>query len=89
MPTIERAKGKRYRWQIGEAPLDQVANVEKKMPRSYISRDGFAITDAARDYLAPLIEGEAYPDYRRGLPRYVRLKNTPVARKLRRRFKVS
>lgn len=88
MPCIERGKGKRYSWRIGEAPLEAVANVEKMMPRSYISRDGFAITAAAREYLAPLILGEAYPDYRAGLPRYVRLKNTSVARKLKKRFRV-
>ena len=89
MPSIQRGKGKRYSWRVGEAPLAEVANVEKKMPRSFISRDGFAITEAAREYLAPLIAGEAYPDYRGGLPSYVRLKNTPVPRKLRKRFRVT
>jgi hypothetical protein len=87
MPAIVRGKGKRYRWSIGEAPLANVANVEKKMPRSYITRDGFGITEAAREYLAPLIAGEAYPAYRDGLPDYVRLKNEPVRRKLRQRFR--
>ncbi|WP_439107276.1 6-phosphofructokinase [Congregibacter sp.] len=89
MPSIIRGKGKRYSWRIGEAPLDQVANVEKKMPRSFISRDGFGITDAAREYLQPLIQGEAYPDYRKGMPQYVRLKNELVPRKLRKRFRVA
>jgi 6-phosphofructokinase 1 len=88
MPTIVRGKGKRYRWSIGEADLADVANVEKKMPRNFITRDGFGITDAARDYLSPLIQGEAYPDYRRGLPQYARLKNISVPRKLRKRFTV-
>ena len=89
MPCIERGRGKRYTWRIGEAPLEKVANVEKMMPRSFITRDGFGITVAARDYLAPLIVGEAYPEYRAGLPRYVQLKNLPVPRKLRKRFHVS
>ncbi len=88
MPCIVRGSGKRYRWHIGEAPLRDVANREKKMPRSFISRDGFGITQAARDYLSPLIAGEAYPEYRNGLPRYVRLKLEPVARKLKTTFKV-
>ena len=65
-----------------------VANREKKMPRSFITRDGFGITPAAREYLAPLIEGEAYPDYRNGLPVYARLKNEPVPRKLKKRFAI-
>jgi 6-phosphofructokinase 1 len=82
MPCIVRGKGRRYRWTIGEAPLEQVANREKKMPRSYITKNGFGITAAARDYLEPLIQGEAYPEYSKGLPNYVRLKNVPVPRKL-------
>ena len=56
------------------------------MPRNYISRDGFGISEAARDYLAPLIVGEAYPDYRNGMPKYVRLKNVPGPKKLKTRF---
>ena len=88
MPCIIRGKGQRYSWSIGEAPLEDVANREKKMPRNYISRDGFGITDAARSYLTPLIAGEAYPEYRNGLPHYVRLKNEAVPQKLKTRFKL-
>ncbi len=88
MPAIVRGKGKRYSWSIGEAPLDQVANVEKMMPRSFITRDGFNITKAARDYLAPLIQGEDYPPYKGGMPQYVTLKNQLVPKKLKKRFKV-
>lgn len=88
MPCIVRGKGKRYRWSIGEAPLDQVANVEKMMPRNFITRDGFNITDAARDYLEPLIQGEAYPTYKKGMPQYVTLKNQLVPKKLKKSFKV-
>ena len=87
MPAILRGKGKRYSWKIGEAPLDKVANVEKMMPRSYITRDSFNITQAGRDYLAPLIAGEDYPPYKGGLPQYATLKNELVPRKLRKRFK--
>ncbi len=88
MPCIVRGKGKRYRWTIGEAPLKDVANREKKMPRGYITRDGFGITEAAREYLSPLIVGEAYPEYSNGLPRYVKLKNLPVPKKLDTEFEV-
>lgn len=88
MPCIVRGKGKRYTWSIGEAALEDVANVEKMMPRNYITRDGFGITEAARTYLAPLIAGEAYPEYRKGMPVYVQLKNEPVPRKLKTRFKL-
>jgi 6-phosphofructokinase 1 len=77
MPVIVRTADKPYRWKIQPAPLDQVANHEKKMPRSFISKDGYAITEACRRYLEPLVRGEDAPPYGRdGLPAYVVLKNT-------------
>ncbi len=85
MPAIIRKSDRPYRWTIGTAPLDKVANHEKMMPRSYISRDGFGITPAARRYLAPLIQGEDYPPYKDGLPVYVNLKGIPVKKKLPKR----
>lgn len=89
MATIVREKGSTYQWSIGEAPLEKVANVEVKMPREYITPDGFGITQACRDYLLPLIQGESYPPYAHGLPQYVKLKNLPVAKKLTTTFKVA
>lgn len=89
MVAIERQSDEPYTWTVGEAPLDQVANVEKKMPAEFISEDGFHITDACRRYLAPLIAGEDYPPYRNGLPAYVQLKNAPVEKKTGREFTVS
>jgi 6-phosphofructokinase 1 len=82
MPTIVRESSKPYRWSVGEAPLAKVANVEKMMPRDYITEDGFHITPACREYLQPLIEGEDYPPYKNGLPQYVTLKNAGVSKKL-------
>ncbi len=83
MPVIERVSDQPYRWKIGEAQLSKVANREKKMPKSFITKDGFGITAAARRYLEPLIQGEDYPPYdRQGLPKYVRLKNTLLKKKL-------
>ena len=82
MATIERKSDSPYRWTTGEAPLDKVANVEKKMPRDFITADGFHITEKCRRYLAPLIAGEDYPAYKNGLPQYVKLKNVAVAKKL-------
>jgi len=70
MTTIERTSDNPYCWQIGEAPLAKVANVEQALPKHYITEDGFNITEAARQYLSPLIQGEAYPPYDNGLPRY-------------------
>jgi 6-phosphofructokinase 1 len=88
MPAIVRKSDKPYRWSIGVADLNEVANVEKKMPRDYISQDGFHITEKCRRYLLPLIQGEDYPPYRNGLPVYVRLKNVAVAKKLEAGFKI-
>lgn len=88
MPAIIRGTGKRYSWHIEEAPLDQVANVERKMPRNFITKDGFGITDIAREYLLPLIQGEDYPPYKNGLPVYARLKKVMVEKKLPIAFKV-
>lgn len=82
MPTIERTSDEPYSWTTGHAPLADVANVEEKMPKDYISDDGFFITEACRKYLAPLIEGEDYPSYRRGLPEYVVLKKQKIEKKL-------
>ena len=82
MAAITRVSDRPYRWKITEAPLEKVANVEKKLPRDFISKDGYGITPKARAYLGPLIRGEAPPPFRDGLPRYVRLKNVPVAKKL-------
>ena len=82
MPTVERVSDKPYKWKIGVAPLSKVANVEKMMPRNFISSDGYGITEKCRTYLAPLIKGEDYPPYKNGLPQYVRLKNVAVTRKL-------
>ena len=83
MPTVERISNSPYQWQIGSADLADVANVEKMMPADFISADGFGITDACREYLYPLIQGEAYPEYdERGMPKYVVLKNQLIDRKL-------
>jgi 6-phosphofructokinase 1 len=82
MPTIDRTSDSPYAWRIGSAPLDQVANAEKFMPRDYISADGYGITDKCRAYLLPLIQGEDYPNYRDGLPVYVTLQNHVVPKKL-------
>src|SRR5512135_63074 len=82
MPTVERVSDKPYKWKVGMAPLAKVANVEKFMPRNFITADGFGITEKCRTYLTPLIKGEDYPPYKDGLPQYVQLKNVAVTKKL-------
>ena len=83
MPVIVRTSDAPYRWKIEPAPLSKVANHEKKMPKGFITRDGFGITAAARRYLSPLIQGELPPPYGKdGLPRYATLRNQLIEKKL-------
>ena len=82
MPTIVRVCDSPYEWKIGTAPLDEVANQEKMMPESFFSQDGYGITEEARRYFQPLIMGEAYPNYRDGLPDYVTLEKHLAEKKL-------
>ena len=86
MPTIIRKNDQPYRWSIGEVKLSKVANVEKKMPRSYIDADGFNITKKGRNYLAPLIKGEDFPKFQNGMPVYAKLRRQLVAKKLNQKW---
>jgi len=88
MPAIIRKSAKPYRWKVEPVPLAQVANVEKKVPRDFITADGFGITAACRRYLAPLIAGEDYPPFKDGLPAYVRIRGKAVKRKLKTEYKL-
>jgi len=88
MPTIVRKSNNPYKWTIGVTKLAKVANVEKMMPRNYITKDGMGITERCRTYLLPLIKGEDYPPYKNGLPQYVVLKNVAVPKKLKGDFEI-
>ena len=86
MPTVRRVSDEPYIWEIGKAKLEDIANVERTMPKEFITDDGFGITKACRRYLNPLIEGEDYPPYNKGLPVYVTLKNKAVEKILNTEF---
>lgn len=88
MPVIVRVRDEPYAWEVGEASLAEVANVEKMVPREFVTEDGFGITEACRRYLRPLIAGEDFPPFSGGLPAYVRLRNAPVPKKLAASFEV-
>jgi 6-phosphofructokinase 1 len=87
MPTIVRKSSKPYKWTVGHIALGEVANKEKKVPRDYITEDGFGITAKCRAYLEPLIAGEDYPPFKNGLPQYVQIKGVAVPKKLATTFK--
>ena len=68
--------------------LTKVANKEKMVPRKYISKDGYSITKTCKTYLEPLIQGEDYPPYYKGIPKRVKLKNISVTKMLNKNFVV-
>lgn len=59
MPIIKRKSSMPYQWEVVPAPLTKIANVEKKLPAGFISKDGLGMTKRARSYFQPLIEGKA------------------------------
>ncbi len=83
MPTIIRKQNTPYKWKIGSISLSKVANIEKKMPRSYISSNGMYITKKCYEYLYPLIQGEATQPFKNGIPEHCSLKNILVKKKLK------
>ena len=83
MPIIVRKKSKPYVWEVGKVELSKVANIEKKMPKNFISKDGFDITNSCKNYLSPLIQGEAWAPFKDGVIDTVSLKNKPVKKKLK------
>ena len=78
MPVIKRLSNKPYKWKIESAPLSKVANVEKTLPKGYISKDGFTISSKGIDYLTPLIQGEPPLEFKNGIPVVAKLKNILV-----------
>ena len=87
MPIIKRVSSNPYSWEIDKVKLSKVANVEKKLPQNFITKDGFGVTEACKNYLRPLIQGEAYPPYKDGVIETASLKNKLVKKKLK-TFKV-
>ena len=83
MPVIKRGDGKKYSWKVEPAPLSKIANVEKKLPKSFITKDGFGVTNKAIEYLRPLIVGEAFPKFKNGVPVPTKLKLKMVEKKLK------
>ena len=83
MPVIVRNKKKNYSWKIEPAPLSKIANVEKKIPKSFITKDGFNINSKAINYLRPLIIGEVFPEFEEGIPKLSNLKLLLVPKRLK------
>lgn len=82
MPIIVRTNNDPYTWKIETANLSEVANIEKKLPSNFIDHTGFNITKKCREYLLPLIQGEDYPEYHQGIPKYTYLEKHFINKKL-------
>ena len=88
MMIIVRRSNKPYKWSIESTDLSNVANNEKMMPKKFITSNGYGITKACKEYMGPLIKGEAYPPYKEGLPVFCELKNKLVPKRLKSKFMV-
>lgn len=87
MPVIERLADHPYRWRVTPAALAGIMNREKRLPRRFLSADGYRLTARARAYFLPLIRGEAWPPFVGGLPVHAQLKMRPVRRRLQSAFR--
>lgn len=83
MIGIERLRSAPYQWRLNAVPLDQVAGRERRMPSHFIEADGWHISEACREYLQPLLEGESWPPYQQGLPNYAQLTLQSVSQRLK------
>ena len=82
MAKIIRLQNNPYKWTTGLHPLQEIANVEKLVPRDWFTADGFLPNENFIEYARPLIEGEIEYPIERGLPKYVTLDKALVEKKL-------
>lgn len=71
MVTIERISDSPYTTGMNCVPVEQIAGLEKKVPRVWINESGNDVTREFIDYAFPLIQGEPIVDYKNGLPVYL------------------
>lgn len=69
-------------WTYQSVHLEEVANLELKVPDEFLTEDGMDVTEAGRNYLRPLIQGERQSKFVQGLPDIGPLKFTIVPAKL-------
>ena len=71
MVLFERLSSTPYEYVVKHKKVSEIANAVRCVPDEYINAEGNHITDACCEYILPLIEGESYPEYERGLPKYI------------------
>ncbi len=86
MPVIKRTSDNPLKWNIHPAKIEEIANIEKKLPSSYIRKDGFHVTNRAINYLKPLIAGEAKNKFVNGVPKINKIKLKLIKKKLRSKY---
>ncbi len=73
MITIDVIEREPYLVRYNQYDIHEIANVERKVPKSWITEDGTNVSDAYIDYAKPLIIGTLLPYYSNGLPRHLTL----------------
>lgn len=82
LPIITKLNDNPFRFGFKTVPLDAVADLEKSVPDSFITEDGMDITQAALDYLLPLVAGERPIAFKHGMPDISPLKLTHLTKQL-------
>ena len=73
MIALKRISSYPYQCITESVDVQQVANLEKKVPLDWIAPDGMQVTAAFEEYARPLILDEVTPVYVNGTPRHIRL----------------
>ncbi len=71
--TLKRVSDDPYMCVTEPADVHIIANVGKKVPLEWISKDGTGVTPELTHYIFPLIQAEIAPLWVEGLPRHIRL----------------
>ena len=71
MVLFERVSDAPYECAIRHKKVSDIANAVRCVPDAYINAEGNHITEACCEYILPLINGESYPEYENGMPKYI------------------
>lgn len=82
MVTLLRGDAEHYTCETGLAPLSDIANGVKKLPREWINEDGTSMNFQFLRYAQPLIQGEITVPYDNGVPVFARLDKSRVDKTL-------
>ena len=82
MVTLVRGDTEHYTCETGLAPLSDIANSVKKLPREWVNDDGVSMSNQFIRYAQPLIQGETHVPFDNGLPIFARLEKVRVDKQL-------